>query len=112
MPVKLGEAISRSMGTLQRCPYPASEGSRNRTSADKEQQLVSSPEPVQIELFVFRKADHHYMEKELLERESIGGSFAAAAVRGYPTTPALIEALETTSNLHPAQEQISVRGPK
>jgi transposase len=99
MPVKLGEAISWLKETLQRCLFPDLEECWNTVLTDKERQLVSILELVEVEGFVVRKADSQWLGRKLLQRESMGRSFVAKAVYGYPTTRALIEALKTTPNL-------------
>jgi hypothetical protein len=85
--------------TLQRCLFPDLEECWNTTLTDKDQQLVSILELVQVEGFVVRKADNQWMGRKRLERESMARSFVAKAVYGYPTTRALMEALKTTPNL-------------
>lgn len=99
MPVRLGKVISWLKGTLQRCLFPDLEECWNTVLTDKERQLVSILELVQLEGFVVRKADNQWLGRKLLQRESMGRSFVAKAVYGYPTTRALIEALKTTPNL-------------
>jgi len=97
--VKLVKAISWLKGTLQRCLFPHLEDCWNTDLTDKEQQLVSILELVQVEGFVVRKADNQWLGRRLLEREAIARSFTAKAVCAYPTTRAIIEALKTTPNL-------------
>jgi hypothetical protein len=96
--VKLAKAMSWLKGTLQRCLFPGLEESWNTTLTDKEQQLVSILELIQVERFVLRKADNQCLGRRLRERESIARSFIAKAVYGYPFTSSLIEALKTTSS--------------
>ena len=71
MPVKLGEAISWLKGTLQGCLFPDLEECRNAALTDKERQLVSILELVQVEGFVVRKADNQWLGRKLLQRESM-----------------------------------------
>ena len=97
--MKLAKAMSWLKGTLQRCLFPGLEESWNTTLTDKEQQLVSILELIQVERFVLRKADNQCLGRRLRERESIARSFIAKAVYGYPFTSSLIEALKTTSSL-------------
>lgn len=99
MAVKLGKAISWLKGTLQRCLFPNLEECWNTTLTDKEEQLVSILELVQVEGFVLRKADSQWLGRKLREREPIARSFVAKSVYGYPFTSRLIEALKTTPNL-------------
>jgi hypothetical protein len=99
MAVKLGKAISWLKGTLQRGLFPNLEEFWNTTLTDKEQQLVSILELVQVEGFVLRKADNQWLGRKLSEREPIARSFVAKSVYGYPFTSRLIEALKTTPNL-------------
>jgi len=97
--VKLGKAISWLKGTLQRGLFPNLEEFWNTTLTDKEQQLVSILELVQVEGFVVRKADNQWLGRKLSEREPIARSFVAKSVYGYPFTSRLIEAPKTTPNL-------------
>lgn len=98
--MKLGKAISWLKGTLQRGLFPNLEEFWNTTLTDKEQQLVSILELVQVEGFVvLRKADNQWLGRKLSEREPIARSFVAKSVYGYPFTSRLIEALKTTPNL-------------
>jgi hypothetical protein len=99
MPVKLAKTISWLKGTLQRCLFPDLEECWNTALTDKERQLVSILELVQVEGFVVRKADNQWLGRKVLQRESMARSFVAKAVYAYPTTRALIEALKTTPNL-------------
>jgi Transposase DDE domain/Transposase domain (DUF772) len=99
MAVKLGKAISWLKGTLQRGLFPNLEEFWNTTLTDKEQQLVSILELVQVEGFVLRKADNQWLGRKLREREPIARSFVAKSVYGYPFTSRLIEALKTSPNL-------------
>ncbi len=97
--MKLGKAISWLKGALQRGLFPNLEEFWNTTLTDKEQQLVSILELVQVEGFVLRKADNQWLGRKLSEREPIARSFVAKSVYGYPFTSRLIEALKTTPNL-------------
>lgn len=97
--MKLGKTISWLKGTLQRGLFPNLEEFWNTTLTDKEQQLVSILELVQVEGFVVRKADNQWLGRKLSEREPIARSFVAKSVYGYPFTSRLIEALKTTPNL-------------
>lgn len=97
--MKLGKAISWLKGSLQRGLFPNLEECWSTTLTDKEQQLVSILELVQVEGFVLRKADNQWLGRKLREREPIARSFVAKSVYGYPFTSRLIEALKTTPNL-------------
>ncbi len=97
--MKLGKALSWLKRTLQRCLFPGLEECWNTILTDKEQQLVSILELVQVEGFVLRKADSQWLGRKLSDREPIARSFVAKAVYGYPFTSSLIEALKTTPNL-------------
>jgi hypothetical protein len=97
--MKLGKAISWLMGGLQRTLYPHLEDCWKRPLTEKEQQLVSNLEILQIEKYVPRSATNQWMGRKLSERESIARSFVAKAVYGFPFTRALLEALKTTPNL-------------
>jgi len=97
--VKLGKAISWLLGSLQQDLFPQLEEGWNAALTDKEQQLISILELVQVEKFVPRKASDQWLGRKPSERESIARSFVAKAVYGYPFTRSLIEALKTTPNL-------------
>jgi hypothetical protein len=97
--VKLGEAISWIMGTLQRSLFPKLEECWQAALTEKEQQLVRILELIRIEKFVPRRASDQRMGRKLREREAIARSFVAKAVYGFAFTRALIEALKTTPSL-------------
>ena len=97
--MKLRKTISWLMGTLQRNLFPKLEGSWNGPLTEKEKQLVSILELVQVERFVLKSSDTQWMGRKLRERESIARSFVAKSVYGYPFTSSLIEALKTTPSL-------------
>lgn len=94
--MKIGIAISWLIGSLQRCLFPKFEDCWKTPLTDKEKQLISILELVKIEAYVLRKASNQWMGRKLKERESLARSFVGKAVYGYPTTRALIEALNTT----------------
>lgn len=97
--MKLKKAMGWLKRTLQRSLFSDVEECWNTTLTDKEQQLVSILELVQVEGFVLRKADNQLLGRKLRERESIARSFVAKSVYGFPFTSTLIEALKTTPNL-------------
>jgi IS5 family transposase len=70
-----------------------------RPLTDKERQLVSILELVEVERYVLRSASWKWLGRKPRERESIARSFVAKAVYRYPSTRSLIEALETSPNL-------------
>lgn len=98
-PVKLRRRISWLMGTLQRSLFPKLEESWNAPLTEKEKQLISILELVQVERFVPKSSDTQWLGRKLRERESIARSFVAKSVYGYPFTSSLIEALKTTPSL-------------
>ncbi len=97
--MKLRKRISWLMGTLQRSLFPKLEESWNGPLTEKEKQLVSILELVQVERFIPKSSDTQWMGRKLRERESIARSFVAKSVYGYPFTSASIEALKTTPSL-------------
>jgi hypothetical protein len=99
MPVKLGQAISWLLGSLQHGLFPQLEECWQTSLTDKEEQLVSILELAQVEAFVPRSASDQWLGRKLRERESIARSFVAKAVYGYPFTRSLLEALKTTPKL-------------
>jgi len=97
--VTLIKRISWLVGTLQRTLFPTLEECWNAPLTEKEKQLVSILELVEVEAFVPRSASDQWLGRKLRERESIARSFVAKAVYGYPFTRSLIEALKTSANL-------------
>jgi len=97
--VKLRKTISWLMGTLQRSLFPKLEECWNSPLTEKEKRLVSILELAQVERCVPKSSDTQWLGRKLCERESIARSFITKSVYGYPTTRALIEALETTPSL-------------
>jgi hypothetical protein len=97
--MKLGEAISWLMGTLQRSLFPRLEECWQAPLTEKEQQLVRILEIVQVERYVTVTASTQWMGRKVREREAIARSFVAKMVYSYPFTSTLIEALKTTPNL-------------
>ena len=79
------------MGTLQRNLIPCLEECCERPLTDKEQQLVSILELVQIEKFAGRPSQRFGRKKR--ERQAIARVFVAKAVYNHPHTRATIEAL-------------------
>ena len=97
--MKLGKGISWLMGNLQRSLFSQLEECWGTALTEKQQQLVSILELVQIEKYVPWSALNQWMGRKLSERESIARSFVAKAVYGFPFTRSLIEALKTTPTL-------------
>ena len=97
--MKLGQAVSWLMGTLQRSLFPALEECYAKPLTDKERQLVSILEIVQIEKYVWHKASNQRMGRKLREREAIARAFVAKAVYNYPFTRSILEILKTTPTL-------------
>jgi hypothetical protein len=82
------------VGALQRHLFPCLEECGERPLTDKEQQLVSILELVRIEKFAGCPSPHRFGRK-LRERRALARAFVGKAVYGYPTTRAVIEALQT-----------------
>ena len=78
--MKLRKTISWLMGTLQRNLFPKLEESWNCPLTEKEWQLVSILELVQVERFVPKSSDTQWLGRKLRERESIARSFVAKSV--------------------------------
>ena len=97
--MKLGEAISWLMGSLQRSLFPHLEDCWRTPLTAKEQELVSILELLQVEKYVPRSASTQDMGRKLKERESIARAFVVKAVYGYRFTRSLIEAVKTTPTL-------------
>jgi len=97
--MKLSKGISWLLGNLQRSLFPQLEDCWGIALTEKEQQLVSILELIQIEKYVPWSAINQWMGRKLSERESIARAFVAKAVYGFPFTRSLIEALTTTPTL-------------
>jgi Transposase domain (DUF772) len=89
--MKLREAVSWLTGTLQRNLIPRLEECGERPLTDKEQQLLSILELVQIEKFVGRPPRR--FGRKPWERQALARSFVAKAVYNQPHTRATMEAL-------------------
>jgi hypothetical protein len=98
-PMKLAQAVSRLMGNLQRSLFPRLEECWGGPLTEKEQQLVSILEIVQVEKHVPKSASSQWLGRKLREREAIARSFVAKAVYGHPFTRSTIDALHGTPNL-------------
>jgi hypothetical protein len=89
--MKLKEAVSWLMGTLQRNLIPGLEECGERPLTEKERQLVNILEVLQIEKFVGRPAQR--FGRKPWERQALARAFVAKAVYNHPHTRATIEAL-------------------
>jgi hypothetical protein len=89
--MKLREAVSWLMGTLQRNLIPGLEACGERPLTDKERQLVSILELLQIEKFAGRPARR--FGRKPWERQALARAFVGKAVYNHPNTRATIEAL-------------------
>jgi hypothetical protein len=92
--MKLREAVSWLMGTLQRNLIPRLEECWERPLTDKEQQLVSILEVLQIEKFVRRPGQR--FGRKPWERQALARAFVGKAVYNHPHTRATIEALRAS----------------
>jgi hypothetical protein len=106
--MKLREAVSWLVGTLQRNLIPRLEECWERRLTEKEQQLVNILEVLQIEKFIHRPGQR--FGRKPWERQALARAFVAKAVSNHPHTRATIEALRTSPVLrricgfaHPAQ---------
>ena len=93
--MKLKEAVSWLTGTLQRNLFPRLEECWERPLTEKEQQLVSILELVQIEKFVGQPRPKRFGRKPR-ERRALARAFVGKAVYNHPTTRATIEALRAS----------------
>jgi len=96
--MKLIEGISWLKGRLQEELFPSLEECWQSPLTEKEQQLVSILELIQIEKYV-RSASNQWLGRKLRERDAVARSFVAKAVYGYPNTRKLIEALKASTSL-------------
>jgi len=92
--MKLRERVSWLMGTLQRHLFPRLEECWERPLTDKEQQLVSILELVQIEKFAGRPPRR--FGRKPWERPALARAFVGKAVYNHPHTRATIEALRAS----------------
>ncbi len=89
--MKLREAVSWLIGTLQRNLIPCLEECWERPLTEKERQLVSILELVQIEKFAGRPSQR--FGRKPWERQALARAFVGKAVYNHPHTRATIEAL-------------------
>ena len=92
--MKLREAVSWIMGTLQRNLIPGLEECGERPLTEKERQLVNILELLQIEKFVGRPAQR--FGRKPWERRALARAFVGKAVYKHPTTWATLEALRAS----------------
>ena len=92
--MKLREAVSWLMGTLQRNLIPCLEECCERSLTEKERQLVSILELLQIEKFAGRPAPG--FGRKPWERRALARAFVGKAVYNHPTTCATIENLKAS----------------
>ncbi len=92
--MKLREAVSWLMGSLQRNLIPRLEECWERPLTDKEQQLVNILEVLRIEKFVRRPGQR--FGRKPWERQALARAFVGKAVYNHPHTRATIEALRTS----------------
>jgi hypothetical protein len=97
--MKLGQAVSWLMGNLQRSLFTRLEECWQGPLTEKEQQLVSILEIVQVEKHIPKSASSQWLGRKLSERGAIARSFVAKAVYGHPFTRTTIHELQTTTNL-------------
>jgi hypothetical protein len=97
--MKLRETISWLMGTLQRGLFPYIEECAETPLTAKQKQLVQILEIVQVEKSVPKTAAKQWMGRKIQEREAIARAFVSKMVYNYPTTRALITALQETPNV-------------
>jgi len=90
-PMKLEERVSWLMGTLQRYLFPRLEECGARPLTEKEQQLASILEVLQIEKFAGRPPRR--FGRKPWERPILARAFVAKAVYNHPHPRATIEAL-------------------
>ena len=96
--MKLRQTVSWLMGTLQRHLFPRLEECWERPLTDKEQQLVSILELVQIEKFVAPSSPGRLGRKRH-DRRALARAFVAKAVYNHPFTCSTREALRTSRGL-------------
>lgn len=92
--MKLREAVSWLMGTLQRNLIPRLEECWERPLTEKEQQLVSILEVLQIEKFVRRPGRR--LGRKPWERQALARVFVGKAVYNHPHTRATWQSLRSS----------------
>ncbi len=92
--MKLREAVSWLVGTLQRQLFPRLEECWERPLTEKEQQLVSILEVLQIEKFAGGLAQR--FGRKPWERPALARAFVGKAVYNHPHTRSTIEALRAS----------------
>lgn len=91
-PMKLKEAVSWLMGSLQRNLFPRLEECWERPLTEKEIQLVNILELIQIERFVVQPL--HIYGRKAKERKALARAFVGKTVFNHPTTRATWQALQ------------------
>jgi Transposase DDE domain/Transposase domain (DUF772) len=94
--MKLKEAVSWLTRTLQQHLFPRLEECWERPLTDKERQLVSILEVLQIEKLILRPGQR--FGRKPWERQAMVRAFVGKAVYNHPTTRATIEALKSSPN--------------
>jgi hypothetical protein len=94
--MKLWQAVSWLTGTLQQHLFPRLEECWERPLTEKEQQLISILELLQIEKYAGRPALR--FGRKPWERQTLARAFVGKAVYNHPTTRATIEALQASPN--------------
>jgi len=89
--MKLGDRVSWLMGTLQRHLFPRLEECGERPLTEKERQLASILEVLQVEKFV--PWPGHRFGRKPCERQALARALVAKAVYNHPHTRATLEAL-------------------
>jgi len=92
--MKLRQAVSWLTGTLQQHLFPLLEACWERPLTEKEQQLVSIFEVLQIEKFAGRPVQR--FGRKPWERQALARAFVGKAVYNHPHTRATIEALRAS----------------
>ena len=95
--MKLREAVSWLMGSLQRNLIPCLEECWERPLTDKEQQLVSILELLHIEKVAGHNRPQRFGRKKRA-RQAMARAFVGKAVYGHSTTRATIETLHASPN--------------
>lgn len=97
--MKLSQAVSFLRGNLQRSLFPRLEECWQEPLTEKEKQLVSILEIVQVEKQVPKSASFQWLGRKLRFREAIARAFVAKAVYGHPFTRSTINQLHMAPNL-------------
>ncbi len=97
--MKLKKRISWLMGIVQKSLLPHLNECFNSPLTEREEQLLSILEIVEIEKYVYRTASTQWLGRKVLARRAIARALVAKSFNRYATTADLIRTLKSAPNL-------------